>query len=74
LAGWEAQYEITKFISLGGEIYYHSADTKDGASSTAFNLGGFLNFSEKFHFIFSAGHSITNENYTTAYAGFLWTI
>ena len=34
----------------------------------------FLNFSEKFHFLFSVGHSITNENYTTAYAGFLWTI
>ena len=72
--GWQAQYEFSKTISLGTEVYYQTADAKDSSSSTGFNLGGFLNFSEKFHFIFSAGHSITNENYTTAYAGLLWTI
>jgi hypothetical protein len=73
-AGWQAQYEFSKMISLGAELYCHTADAKNGASSGGFNLGGFVNFSEKFHFIFSAGHSITNQNFTTAYAGFLWTI
>lgn len=73
-AGWQAQYEFSKTISLGTEVYYHTADSKDSSASMGFNLGGFLNFSEKFHFIFSAGHSITNDNHTTAYAGFLWTI
>jgi len=73
-AGLQAQYDFTKFLSLGSEVYYHSADTKATKQTSGFNVGGFLNFSEKFHFIFSAGHSITNGNYTTAYAGLLWTI
>jgi len=73
-AGWQAQYEISKTVSLGSEIYYHTAESKDSSSSTGFNLGGFYNFSEKFHFLFSIGQGITNGNYTTAYAGFLWTI
>ena len=72
--GWQAQYEFSKTLSLGSEVYYHTADAKDSASSSGFNLGGFLNFSEKFHFIFSVGHSITNQNYSTVYAGFLLTI
>lgn len=73
-AGWQVQYEFSKVITLGTEVYYHTADSKESSHSSGFNLGGFLNFSEKFHFLFSVGHSITNENYTTAYAGFLWTI
>jgi hypothetical protein len=73
-AGWQAQYEFSKKLSLGSEIYYHTAPAHDSSSSAGFNIGGFLNFSEKFHFIFSAGHSIIHENLTTAYAGLLWTI
>lgn len=73
-AGWQVQYEFSKLITLGTEVYYHTADSKESSHSSGFNLGGFLNFSEKFHFLFSVGHSITNENYTTSYAGFLWTI
>jgi len=73
-AGWQAQYEFSKTISLGTEIYYHTPDANDSSSAVGFNLGGFLNFSEKFHFLFSVGYSLTNENYTTAYVGFLWTI
>lgn len=72
--GWQAQYEFSKSLSLGGEAYYHTADATDSKPSTGANLGGFYNFSEKFHFIFSLGHSIANDNYTSAYAGFLWTI
>jgi len=72
--GWQVQYEFSKLITLGTEVYYHTADSKESSHSSGFNLGGFLNFSEKFHFLFSVGHSITNENYTTSYAGFLWTI
>ncbi len=73
-AGWQAQYEFSKKLSLGSEIYYHTAPANNSSSSVGFNFGGFLNFSEKFHFIFSAGHSIIHENLTTAYAGLLWTI
>jgi hypothetical protein len=73
-AGWEAQYDFLKALTLGGELYYHSAMTVDSKSSMGFNLGGIVNFSEKAHFIFSAGHTVINESSLNAYAGLLFTI
>jgi hypothetical protein len=73
-AGWEIQYDFSKAIMLGGELYYHSADTKSAKSETGFNLGGSVNFSEKFHFIYSFGHTFTRDNTFTSYLGLLWTI
>jgi hypothetical protein len=72
--GLTLQYDFTDKISLGEELYYQSADTEYGKSSFAFNVGGMVNFSEKFHFIFSLGHSIVNENFFTSYMGLWWTI
>jgi hypothetical protein len=59
---------------LGGELYYHSADTEESKSITACNIGGSINFSENFHFIFSVGHSLINDNFTSSYIGLLLTI
>ena len=72
--GWEAQYDISKVLTLGGELYFHTVGDVESKSTVGFNAGGFVNFSEKFHFIFSLGHSITNANFFSSYAGFLWTI
>jgi hypothetical protein len=73
-SGWEIQYDFSKAVTLGGEIYFHSADTKSTRSETGFNLGGSINPSEKFHFIFSFGHTFTKDNTFTSYLGLLWTI
>jgi hypothetical protein len=73
-AGWQIQYDFSKAITLGGEIYYHSADTEDSGSVTGFNLGGSINPSEKFHVIFSAGQTLVKDNTFTSYLGLLWTI
>jgi hypothetical protein len=73
-SGWELQYDFSDKLTLGGEIYYHSAEAANQKSVTAFNLGGSINFSSKTHFIFSVGHSILNESFTTTYLGLLWTI
>lgn len=73
-SGWEVQYAVSKVITLGGEVYYHSASTKDSAYGTGFNIGGSLNRGEKFHFIFSVGHTFTKDNTFTSYLGLLWTI
>ncbi len=73
-AGWEGQYDISDQITLGGELYYQTADASDSRSVLAFNLGGIINFSSKFHFLFSFGHSIIHENFFTAYMGVQWTI
>jgi hypothetical protein len=72
--GWEAQYDFSEKVTLGGELYYQTADAADSKSSMAFNIGGIVNFSSKFHFLFSLGHSILNNNFTTAYFGVQWTI
>ncbi len=72
--GLTLQYDFTDKLSLGEELYYQSADTEYGKSSFAFNVGGMVNFSEKFHFIFSLGHSIINRNFFTSYMGLWWTI
>lgn len=74
LSGWELQYDFSKVITLGGELYFQTADAADSKSVTAFNMGGFLNASEKMHFIFSFGHSLTHENFFSSYLGLLWTI
>jgi len=67
--GWEVQYDFSKFLTLGSEIYYHTAAMTNDRGIAGFNIGGFLNFSENIHFIFSAGHTLVNENLITAYAG-----
>jgi hypothetical protein len=73
-SGWEIQYDFSKNLTLGGELYYHSADTDNTKSETGFNLGGSINPTEKFHFIFSFGHTLINKNTFTSYIGLLWTI
>jgi hypothetical protein len=72
--GGEIQYDFSPGFTLGGELYYHSADTNDNKSVTACSIGGSVNFTQKFHFIFSFGHSLINDNFISSYAGFLWTI
>ncbi len=72
--GVEIQYDISPALTLGGEIYFHSADSETSKSGTAFSLGGSINPSEKFHIIFSFGHSITNDPLFSSYIGLLWTI
>jgi hypothetical protein len=73
-AGWEIQYDFSDAVTLGGELFYNSASLVNGRSMSAFNLGGSVNPSEKFHIIFSLGHSITGESTFNSYFGLLWTI
>jgi len=73
-AGWEAQYDLSSVVTLGEELYYHTADAVTTNPVAAFSIGGSINASEKFHIIFSAGHSFLTDSFTTAYFGLLWTI
>jgi len=72
--GWEVQYDFSKVITLGGELFYHTADVVGSDSAMGINVGGSVNVSQRFHIIFSAGHSLINEQVTTTYLGLLWTI
>ena len=46
-AGLEAQYDLSRIFTLGGEAYYQTPDKIDGKPVAGFNIGGFINFSEK---------------------------
>lgn len=72
--GWEVQYSFSPIVTLGGELFYHTAITTDDKAATGFNIGGSINPSEKMHFIFSAGNTFSAENSFTSYFGVLWTI
>lgn len=73
-SGWEVQYDFTPHLTLGSEIYYHTADTQTDRQGTGFNTGAIININENIHIIASAGHSITGENYFSSYLGLLITI
>lgn len=73
-SGWEVQYSFSDKLTIGGELFYHTASTNTDSSGAGFNLGGSVNPSEKFHIIFSAGHSLTGNTTFNSYIGLLWTI
>lgn len=73
-AGWQGQYDFSETISLGGEIYYESADTKDGSYNVAFKVGGFINLNEINHILFSIGPSLRHSNDISGYLGYQLTI
>ncbi len=73
-AGWQCQYDFSKTISLGGEVYYQSPDTKDASNDYAFKVGGFVNINEENHILFSIGHSFKNTDIVSGYLGYQLTI
>ena len=72
--GWQAQYDLSEKLSLGGELFYHTSDTNDGTSATGFTIGGYFNADEHNHILFSIGHSISGESSVTGYFGYQLTI
>jgi hypothetical protein len=72
--GWEIQYDFSKRFTLGGELFYRTASTVDSHSFAGFNLGGFINFTDNIHLIYSLGHSITRYKSFMSYIGLLVTI
>jgi len=72
-AGWLIQRDIGKYLTLGTELYWQGADAIGGPSSILANIGGSLNFTDKFNLLFSAGHSVSGERRTIWYLGLYWT-
>lgn len=73
-AGWELQYDFSKTLTLGSELYYRTADSEDAGPSAAFSIGGYVNINDNNHLLFAFGHSITGEDVTTGYIGYQVTI
>lgn len=73
-AGWEAQYDFSEIVTLGGELYYQTASTFGTQSNGGFNIGGFINPNEHDHILFSLGRTVSGATTITGYIGFQLTI
>ncbi len=68
--GWEVQRDITKFLTLGAEIFHQTPSKAGGESSTGFNAGAIINFGDLHHLLLSAGRDFSDPNNTSFYAGY----
>lgn len=73
LIGWQFQRDLSKFLTLGGEIYHTTPSVVGGESGTIINLGGFYNFDDGHHLLFSAGRGIQGPNLFSGYVAYQWT-
>jgi hypothetical protein len=71
--GWLLQRDLTKWVTLGGEIFYRTPDKIDGQSGIGLNGGGQVNFTSNHHLLFSAGTDVYGPRHLTIYMGYQWT-
>ena len=71
--GWHLERDLSKYLTLGGEIFHRTADTVGVDGGTGFTGGGQINFNEHYHFLFSAGTDITGPEHLTQYLAIQWT-
>jgi hypothetical protein len=72
-ASWLLQRDLSARLTVGGELYTHGADTREGGRTAIFNAGGYYNFKPDFSILFSLGHSFAGEHHTVGYLGLYWT-
>jgi len=72
--GWEIQYDFSGTFTLGGEVYYQTANTIDSKEQTGFNIGGYINFDDHNHLLLSIGKISNLDNTVTTYFGYQVTI
>ena len=71
--GWLLQRDITKWLTLGAEMFHMTPSTRDGDHETGYNIGAIVNFTENHHFICSAGTDVHGLASFFFYAAYLWT-
>jgi hypothetical protein len=72
-AGWQAQRELNKKLSLGAEFFDQGRDSDAARNTQLINAGGIYNFNENFSLLFTGGHSVHGDAHTVAYLGLYWT-
>ena len=72
-AGWLLQRDITKWLTLGAEIFHQTPSTTGGQSETGYNIGAIINFTDVHHFICSAGTDIHGPANFFFYASYYMT-
>lgn len=65
--GWQAQRQLSKVATVGGEVFYTSADRLGGDGNLRFNVGLVLDFTDHQHLLLSAGRSISGDTLFQGY-------
>ena len=73
-AGWEVQCQLSKSITLGGEVFYNTPTAKGEGGRTGFNVGTIVNFTGEHHLLFSTGRDIHGQNRFSAYIAYQLTL
>jgi len=68
--GWEVQREISKALTIGGELIYKTADTDDGDNSFGFNVGAIISLTANHHILLSAGSDFSGPTRFQSYIGY----
>lgn len=75
-AGWLVQRQLSKKITLGGELFGHGAEGEAATSSrasTMLDIGGSYEFRPDFNLLFAAGRSVHGQAETYSYLALYWT-
>jgi hypothetical protein len=72
LLGWEVQRDLSEHLTLGGELLRTMPSTAGGRGELSFNLGGYYNFDDEHHLLFSAGRGTADTEFM-GYLAFQWT-
>jgi len=69
--GWTLLRKFSEEWTLGGEIFRQTANQVGGRASSGFNLGGYYNFNEENHIIFTFGRGLQNAEETNRFSYYI---
>jgi hypothetical protein len=72
--GWQIQNQVTKSLSIGGELYHTSPEAVGSDPETRFNLGFVYDINKNNHLMFSAGKGIQGPVKAQIYAAYQLTL
>lgn len=71
--GWKGQRELTKWLTLGAEIFYVSPPTTVSRTEIGFNMGAIISFTEQQQLLFSAGSDFRGDTRLMYYVAYYFT-
>jgi hypothetical protein len=72
-AGWLVQRDLSRALTLGGEIFTQGPSAIGGRHATFYTVGGYLKPTDSFNVLFDVGHTISGESHAVGYVGLYWT-
>ena len=69
--GAQGQYQLSDAWTLGGELFYKSAQSVSAPASTGFNVGGYYSLGPRSQALFSAGRGLQNAAATNRASTYL---